>query len=425
MKYVPVSFIAESPSGTTPSEDLKKVVQWKFDAFSCVFEQSSLNEVTDFFQISNVSEGFWLDAAPSISSAAYGNVVRFVFNFIVFEVRLYEFQAALSALKLEGDQKIDKVTDYIFSTIRVAMNGKGLDYLRSLEIPVEDLLTVQIPMMHPTRVDIAFDFYNYGNKFLDDLCKFATQRSVNLTPTGLISCLGVPGGISFVAKNGANETTFYFGSKNSNKMLRIYDKYKERVNAGHGVFNETIRYQSSAEKEVEILKVNTWLRFEWQLRGLDALEKLYSEYRGCYGTAILKKIWEYYQIKRYNALKPLKFWREFFDPSQYEGNIYKTLILYNNPDYNSACVRLQNSFHSRMNSLLAYLIINKDPDKIRKELSGYLKFLNAPQEDEINESIRLAYRAKLIKTLCECSPDGRLDTVVNLSPDRQIILFKI
>lgn len=423
MKYVPVSFIAESPPDNSPSEDLKKVVQWKFDAFSCVFEQSSLNEVTDFFAISNVSEGFWLDAAPSISSAAYGNVVRFVFNFIVFEVRLYEFQAALSALKLEGDQKLDKVTDYVFSTIRVAMNGKGLDYLRSLEIPVEDLLTVQIPKMHPTRVDIAFDFYNYGNKFLDDLCNFATRRSENLTPTGLISCLGVPGGISFVAKNGANETTFYFGSKNSNKMLRIYDKYKERVNAGHGVFNETIRYQSSAEKEVEILKVCTWLRFEWQLRKADALEILYSEYRGCYGTAILKKIWEYYQIKRFNALKPVKFWKDFFDPSQYEGNVYKTLILYNNSDYSSARVRLQNSVHSRMNSLLAYLIINKDSDKIRKELSGYLDFLNSPQDDDINESFRLAYRAKLIKTLCECSPDGRLDTVVKLSPDRQTILF--
>lgn len=425
MKYVPVSFIAESPPGNSPSDDLKKVVQWKFDAFSCVFEQSSLNEVTDFFCISNVSEGFWLDAAPSISSAAYGNVVRFVFNFIVFEVRLYEFQAALSALKLEGDQKLDKVTDYIFSTIRVSMNGKGLDYLRSLEIPVEDLLTVQIPKMHPTRVDIAFDFYNYGNSFLDSLCKFATQRSVNLTPTGLISCLGVPGGISFVAKNGANETTFYFGSKNSNKMLRIYDKYKERVNAGHGVFNETIRYQSSAEKEVEILKVSTWLRFEWQLRGPDAVEKLYSQYRGCYGTAILKKIWEYYQIKRYNCLKPAKFWQEFFDPSQYEGNIYKTLILYNSPDYTSAQIRLQNSVHSRMNSLLAYIIVNQDPDKIRKELSGYLNFLNSPQEDEINESLRLAYRAKLFKTLCECSPDGIIDTVVKLSPDRQTILFNL
>jgi hypothetical protein len=76
-----------------------------------------------------------------------------------------------------------------------------------------------------------------------------------------------------------------------------------------------------------------------------------------------------------------------------------------------------------MNSLLAYLIIAKDSDKIRKDLSGYLDFLNTPQEDDINESLRLAYRSKLIKTLCECSPDGRLDTVVKLSPDRQIILF--
>jgi hypothetical protein len=76
-----------------------------------------------------------------------------------------------------------------------------------------------------------------------------------------------------------------------------------------------------------------------------------------------------------------------------------------------------------MNSLLAYLIVNKDPDKIRKELSGYLNFLNSPQEDDINESLRLAYRAKLFKTLCECSPDGLIDTVVKLSSDRQTILF--
>ena len=423
MKYVPINFVTESPPDTVPVADLKKVVQWKFDAFSGVFQNSTLVEVTDFFAITNITEGFWLDAAPSISSCAYGNVVRFVFNFIVFEVRLYEFQAALSALKLEGDQKLDRVTDYEFSTIRVSMNGKGLDYLRSIKVPVEDLLTVQHPKMHPTRIDIAFDFYNYGNEFLDRLCQFATQRSVNLTPTGLLSCLGVPGGISFVAKNGANETTFYFGSKNSNKMLRIYDKYKERVNAGHGIFNETIRYQSSADKEPELLQVSTWLRFEWQLRGGDAVEKLYSEYRGCYGTAILKQIWEYYQIKRYNAVKPVKFWREFFDPSQYEGNVYKILILYNSQDYVSARIRLENSVESRLNSLLAYVLVGKDPGKLIDKLQSYFRFLNTPQDDDINENLRLAYRAKLCKTLCECSPDGRLDSVIKLSSDRQTFIF--
>lgn len=423
MKYVPINFITESPRDTVPVADLKKVVQWKFDAFSGIFQNSTLVEVTDFFAITNITEGFWLDAAPSISSCAYGNVVRFVFNYICFEVRLYEFQAALSALKLDGDQKLDRVTDYEFSTIRVSINGKGLDYLRSIEVPVEDLLTVQHPKMHPTRIDIAFDFYNYGNEFLDRLCDFVSRRNESLTPSGLLSCLGVPGGISFVAKNGANETTFYFGSKNSNKMLRIYDKYKERVNAGHGIFNETIRYQSSADKEPELLQVSTWLRFEWQLRDGDAVEKLYSEYRGCYGTAILKKIWEYYQIKRYNAAKPVKFWKEFFDPSQYEGNVYKTLILYNSTDYTSARIRLENSVDSRLNSLLAYVLVNKDSHKLMDKLENYFNFLNTPQDDEINENLRLAFRAKLSKTLCECSPDGRLDSVIKLSPDRQTFIF--
>lgn len=420
MKYVPINFITESPPDTVPIADLKKVVQWKFDAFSGVFENSTLVEVTDFFAITNITEGFWLDAAPSISSCAYGNVVRFVFNFIVFEVRLYEFQAALSALKLEGDQKLDRVTDYEFSTIRVSMNGKGLDYLRSIEVPVEDLLTVQHPKMHPTRIDIAYDFYNYGNEFLDRLCDFVSRRNESLTPSGLLSCLGVPGGISFVAKNGANETTFYFGSKNSNKMLRIYDKYKERVNAGHGLFNETIRYQSSAEKEPEILQVSTWLRFEWQLRGGDAVEKLYSDYRGCYGTAILKQIWEYYQIKRYNAAKPVKFWKEFFDPSQYEGNVYKTLIKLNSEDYVSARIRLQNSVECRLCSMLVYEYLN--PGDIMDKLENLEKFLNTPQEDEIDDSIRLALRAKVRKKLCEVSPDGRIESVVKLSSDQQIFM---
>lgn len=421
MKYIPINFLAESPPDTVP--ELKKIVQWRFDAFSCVFEQSTLLEVCDFFAISNVTEGFWLDAAPTISSCAYGNVVRFVFNFIVFEVRLYEFQSALRLLQVEDDTKIDKVTDFTFSTIRVAMNGKGLDYLRSLEFPVEDRLMVYHDKMHPTRVDVAFDFFNYGNKFLDDLCNFATQRSVNLTPTGMLSCLGVPGGISFVAKNGANETTFYFGSKNSNKMLRIYDKYKERVNAGRGMFNETIRYQTAEDQEPQILHVETWLRFEWQLRGPDAVEKLYSNYRGCYGTAILKQIWEYYQIKRYNAQKPLKFWKEFFDPSQYEGLVYKTLILHNSKDYVSARNRLQNSIDSRMNSLLAYVIMSGDPDVLTDKLESYLSFLNTPQDDDINENIRLACMSKLLKTLCEISPNGRLDGVCKLSANRQQILF--
>lgn len=423
MKYVPINFITESPPDTVPNADLKKVVQWKFDAFSGVFQNSTLVEVTDFFAITNITEGFWLDAAPTISSCAYGTVVRFVFNYICFEVRLYEFKAALSALQIDGDQKLDRVTDYEFSTIRVSMNGKGLDYLRSIEVPVEDLLTVMHPKMHPTRIDIAFDFYNYGNEFLDRLCDFVSRRNESLTPSGLLSCLGVPGGISFVAKNGANETTFYFGSKNSNKMLRIYDKYKERVNAGRGMFNETIRYQASADKEPELLQVATWLRFEWQLRDGDAVEKLYSDYRGCYGTAILKKIWEYYQIKRYNAAKPVKFWKEFFDPSQYEGNVYKTLILRNSDNYLTARDKLKNSVESRLTSILTKVYLDGSLICLIESLECLHNFINTPQEDEIDENIRLSILSKVKKKLVECSPDGRLESVVKLSSDRQRILF--
>ena len=125
MKYVPLSYI-DPPSGSGSSDTAEKVVLWKFDSFSGVWENSTLYEVTDYFSISGITEGFWRDAAPTISSAAYGNVVRFVFNFIVFEVKLYEFKKALSLLNIDPSEGgLSKIPDFEFSSIRVAANGKG------------------------------------------------------------------------------------------------------------------------------------------------------------------------------------------------------------------------------------------------------------------------------------------------------------
>ena len=76
-----------------------------------------------------------------------------------------------------------------------------------------------------------------------------------------------------------------------------------------------------------------------------------------------------------------------------------------------------------MNSLLAYVIMSGDPEALTDKLESYLSFLNTPQEDDINENIRLACMSKLQKTLCEVSPNGRLDGVCKLSTNRQQILF--
>lgn len=424
MKYVPLSYV-DPPSGSPPSDTAERVVLWKFDSFSGVWQNATLFEVTDYFGISGISEGFWKDAAPVISSCAYGNVVRFVFNFIVFEVKLAEFQRALKALEIDLDSGgLSRIPDFEFSSIRVAMNGKGLDFLRESGVDVESLLRKQDPKMHVTRVDIAIDFFNYGNDFLTDLCKFATARTQNLTPTGRISVVGQTSGLLFTAKNGASETTFYFGSPSSSKLLRIYDKYKERVKAGHGTFSEAVRYRTSDSDEPKLLKVTSWLRFEWQLRGDEAALKLYSQYTGNYGEAIICEIWNYYQVKSYNAQKVARFWMKFFDPTNYQSRVYKTVILYNSD--NSALAnqtRLNNFVESRLVSLYCYYVIH-ERGYLDEQLRKFELFINTPNDDEITDQIRLALCAKVKKKLCELSPSGMIDDLVNVSEDRSFFYSK-
>lgn len=418
MKYVPLSYI-DPPSGSGSSDTAEKVVLWKFDSFSGVWENSTLYEVTDYFSISGITEGFWRDAAPTISSAAYGNVVRFVFNFIVFEVKLYEFQKALALLNIDPSEGgLSKIPDFEFSSIRVATNGKGLDYLRECGVEVESLLRKQHPKMHPTRVDIAIDFFNYGNDFLTDLCKFATARKQNLTPTGRISVLGQTGGLNFTVKNGASETTFYFGSPSSNKLLRIYDKFKERVHAGHGTFSESVFYRPSSDSDAVEIPVKSWLRFEWQLRNSDAVEKLYSRYTGSFGEAIICEIWNYYQVKSYNAEKVARFWMKFFNPTNYKSRVYETLILYNSEGgHTAAQIRLDNFIERNIAAIYVYVATHRS-GFLMKQLRTFEKYLHCALDDDIDDSIRLARLGAVKKRLAELSPTGEIDYFVRVNTDR-------
>ena len=85
--------------------------------------------------------------------------------------------------------------------------------------------------------------------------------------------------------------------------------------------------------------------------------------------------------------------------------------------------RLNNFVESRLVSLYCYYVIHKR-GYLDEQLRKFEEFINTPNADEISDQIRLALCAKVKKKLCELSPSGMIDDIVQVSDDRSSFYCK-
>lgn len=188
---------------------------------------------------------------------------------------------------------------WTFSKIFLIVSGKGLDYLRSLGIAVDERFRRQPevnevsgkPVMHPTRCDFAFDLINYQASFLDDCLSHLSNYSQWVPLSGQMAP------IKFSVRTG-DQKTLYLGSPRSDKLLRVYDKKMEQSD----------RYGNLASSPVDY-EVDSWIRVEYQTRNDETWRILYGE--GDY-LSIFRYIFDRYTFKAADG-KPAQFWLDLFN----------------------------------------------------------------------------------------------------------------
>lgn len=382
----------------------------KIDAYSAVWKDCTLYTVLDFYQLSKPFSGFWSDAVPCFAQMTYGDVVKFIYNDVLLSFWQSDFEAALSACN--GD--FGSLPYCHFRKIQISMMGQGLDYLRSLGLDVDSdrsILRVLNPNFHVTRCDFAFDFVNYDLGF--DLFlmfeKFVAQRSC-LSKEGRLCVRGRPGGLTYQKKYGSNERTFYIGSSSSERVLRVYDKYLERRQASGGLFMDTSFGDPSS--------VSSWVRIELQTRKTLTEKMLFAD--NFAPDAILEDISRFYQIYRRTDDSYFRSFIDYFKPEV----VKKHLVLMQNTNFVSKSRAEKNDEYidRSMLPILLYVLRYGMP-AFECKIATFLEFLQTVQIDEIQDDIRQARFFKLVKQLCECSPNGELSGLTHVKLVDGVIQF--
>lgn len=372
----------------------------KIDAFSCVFENHSLLDVSEFLGITDKVTGFFNEAVPTLSAYMIQTQYRLIFENIVFEFPVLEYNNVLR-------NSPDCIMTENYSKIRLALMGKGLDYLRSLNIDVDTVLRKRIQNMHVTRVDFAFDFINRDYDIIKCLHDFLYDKPA-LTAQNRLSIQGLKAGLSYTQKYGSSEKTIYLGSSAGERMLRIYDKKLEQSRKTNGILTNTDFGNPS--------EIENWTRVEWQLRKEAAMKILYNSDGTEEGyKAILKALSDFYQIIRVETGRPLQKWADWFSTDSLNSLIYKNA---NFVPKRGTAERNDTYIEDTVITNLLIYVLRHGEERLIYLLRNKLKQIQTIQNDDILESIRLATLFKVTKALCECSPTGTLDGIVKLENNK-------
>lgn len=379
----------------------------KIDAYTAVWSSASLQEITDYYHLTEIMTGFYDDIIPRYTAYVFGTYANISFNGILFQIPSYEWQ-----FQMTGD-----VEKFIFSQIRVSMMGRALDFLRDLSIPIDDPnnspLFILNSKCNPTRIDFAFDFINYCTEIDKDpfvLFDNFTHINTNLSESGRLVIKGQKSGVSFKKINGASERTIYIGSPSSDKILRVYDKYLERTVKNNGIFDTSI-YPD--------IDVKDWIRIEWQLRNILAYKYLYA---GNFDfKAVLREICEQYDI--YPKSRPngtFKSWLQFFN----FDTIMEHLQLLNKTEiYQTNAEKLRKYVDRNIDILLCYCLQN-GIDSLVQKIKDRLQTLQKPIADDQSDQLRQVQLYKLTKRLCEISQNNELSGIKYLTIKNNYLMFK-
>lgn len=289
----------------------------KLDWFTCIFYNTSLVKLFEFFRLpEDLLTDFLANAFEQ--SLGYGSNYVLVFEGVSFYLDFDEF------LLLDFD--CTKIWEYTFSKIRVDCSGSGLEYLRSLgfkeageiETYLNDISNYSGEIGHDfsvTRADFAFDFINYERcpdfvekllywlnqaQYTYDMHKYDPTVETSLTPTG---CLNVGRNVhpmKFSTRTG-DQHTVYIGTVRSLKLVRFYNKLMQYQKNGVTVKPLPLCYQD--------IDIKSWFRIEFQTRKKEAMHYLFG-FRNF--KDILKILFNDYLIRDSHG-KPIDFMLELYD----------------------------------------------------------------------------------------------------------------
>lgn len=204
----------------------------KYDWFTCVFNDVSLKDVLDCIQFFDYDNDDYLKCFSQRILTSVGALPEISLNFNGAHINLrYESLLYLTGSVDLADLDPYKVLNTCLPYIRLDISGSGLDYFRSIGISIDTILNKPFDLpygsYHPTRADIAFDLIDYAPDFLDQ-CKEACHRLAH-KDTGRVPAQS-NGGIKW-SERGGDQNTLYLGSVGSDRLLRIYDKKLQFMNA--------------------------------------------------------------------------------------------------------------------------------------------------------------------------------------------------
>lgn len=248
----------------------------KFDYFTAMYYDCKVVDILKFFNLDMYLTNDLLDCYnnryyQANNSGKYVKVL--LAPGISVELHITSIWQACH-ISEQIDLTFDQFCNTVFPSIRLAFTGTGLEYLRSVNYDVEhrfmmpsyvtDIrgnMVANAPdgtRCKITRLDIAFDFLNYGSNLFDlcvDLCnKHQTEMGRIFTGLNIKKCITT----KWTAKTGS-EKTLYLGSTNSDKLCRIYDKQLQWLQSK----NIAEKYPYKTKDGV---LPESWIRIELQLR---------------------------------------------------------------------------------------------------------------------------------------------------------------
>lgn len=211
-------------------------------------------------------------------------------------------QSIWTALKLSEayDIAFDQFCNTVFPSIRLALTGTGLEYLRSENYDVEKRFMLPSYLVGVdgkfyanapdgtrckiTRLDVAFDFLNYDVDLYKLMCELCDKYESS--PGNIFCGLDIKKCRSskWTAKVGG-ERTLYLGSTASKKLVRVYDK----------LFQFQQGKDSLAKfpyKTVDGVIPDSWIRLELQLKYDECDDILFT----CAGDFSKMLNWFYYHF---------------------------------------------------------------------------------------------------------------------------------
>lgn len=271
----------------------------KIDWFTAVFEDCTIYDILSNFP--DLHSRMTLDFAAVWSqhflvSRGYCSEICFSIEGASFKVRYDDVY-----------RNLDDVTDSfeafntVFRSIRLDMSGKCLDNFRSMgyNVDVDLWKPFELPetaAYHVTRCDFAFDLLDYHDNFYSDT--IAALRQYGDEDMGTVGVICSQRPMKYEVNYG-RASIIRFGSSNSDKQLRIYDKDKQ------------LRLTNKVQTQYQYEK--SWIRIELQARREHAHGLLYGDNANF--LSVFKFIFQNYGIRQGRGMDSgaIKAWTDLFD----------------------------------------------------------------------------------------------------------------